>query len=127
DRAASSSLACACAGFFFSSGRRHTRFSRDWSSDVCSSDLGPAQLLAGARGDVQGHDLVEVLRRTLAQLLDRLLPGAEELLLGHCALPRVRGGKLALQLLAQGRLDPLRHGSGLALARGAAAALAGLA
>src|SRR5690606_40209680 len=21
--------------------RRHTRFSRDWSSDVCSSDLGP--------------------------------------------------------------------------------------
>src|SRR5690606_39497425 len=25
---------------FFSSRRRHTRFSRDWSSDVCSSDLG---------------------------------------------------------------------------------------
>src|SRR5690606_40389814 len=24
---------------FFSSRRRHTRFSRDWSSDVCSSDL----------------------------------------------------------------------------------------
>src|SRR2546429_7887267 len=27
------------AGFFFSSRRRHTRCSRDWSSDVCSSDL----------------------------------------------------------------------------------------
>src|SRR5690606_39552409 len=28
--------------FFFFSGRgRHTRFSRDWSSDVCSSDLLP--------------------------------------------------------------------------------------
>src|SRR5215475_15360941 len=27
--------------FFFSSRRRHTRFSRDWSSDVCSSDLTP--------------------------------------------------------------------------------------
>src|SRR5690606_41085923 len=26
---------------FFSSRRRHTRFSRDWSSDVCSSDLWP--------------------------------------------------------------------------------------
>src|SRR5690606_40689170 len=26
-------------GLFFSSRRRHTRFSRDWSSDVCSSDL----------------------------------------------------------------------------------------
>src|SRR5690606_40911390 len=29
-----------CFLFFFSSRRRHTRFSRDWSSDVCSSDLG---------------------------------------------------------------------------------------
>src|SRR3712207_9515471 len=29
--------------FFFSSRRRHTRYWRDWSSDVCSSDL----LLAG--------------------------------------------------------------------------------
>src|SRR5690606_17251422 len=28
-----------CLFFFFSSRRRHTRFSRDWSSDVCSSDL----------------------------------------------------------------------------------------
>src|SRR2546422_1840220 len=27
--------------FFFSSRRRHTRCSRDWSSDVCSSDLLP--------------------------------------------------------------------------------------
>src|SRR5438105_8874899 len=25
--------------FFFSSRRRHTRSTRDWSSDVCSSDL----------------------------------------------------------------------------------------
>src|SRR2546429_5543130 len=31
-----------CSGnscFFYSGGRRHTRCSRDWSSDVCSSDL----------------------------------------------------------------------------------------
>src|SRR6266498_393362 len=28
--------------FFFSSRRRHTRCGRDWSSDVCSSDLGRA-------------------------------------------------------------------------------------
>src|SRR5256884_5127618 len=28
--------------FFFSSRRRHTRCSRDWSSDVCSSDLSPS-------------------------------------------------------------------------------------
>src|SRR2546430_17031099 len=29
--------------FFFSSRRRHTRFDCDWSSDVCSSDLGQAR------------------------------------------------------------------------------------
>src|SRR5687768_18201172 len=28
-----------CLLFFFSSSRRHTRCCRDWSSDVCSSDL----------------------------------------------------------------------------------------
>src|SRR2546422_5251538 len=33
--------------FFFSSRRRHTRCSRDWSSDVCSSDL-PGVVLAGS-------------------------------------------------------------------------------
>src|SRR6266436_9309506 len=36
--------------FFFSSRRRHTRCSRDWSSDVCSSDLsgtGPNPTVAG--------------------------------------------------------------------------------
>src|SRR5690606_40067346 len=31
--------------FFFSSRSRHTRFSRDWSSDVCSSDLGSLFLI----------------------------------------------------------------------------------
>src|SRR5207253_5367314 len=29
------------SAFFFSSSRRHTRWPRDWSSDVCSSDLAP--------------------------------------------------------------------------------------
>src|SRR3712207_7641811 len=29
---------------FFSSRRRHTRYWRDWSSDVCSSDLGTGML-----------------------------------------------------------------------------------
>src|SRR2546422_8439437 len=35
--------------FFFSSRRRHTRCSRDWSSDVCSSDLGEAQRIKLAK------------------------------------------------------------------------------
>src|SRR5690625_7153464 len=32
--------------FFFSSRRRHTRWPRDWSSDVCSSDLSGIQVFS---------------------------------------------------------------------------------
>src|SRR5436309_2518902 len=39
-------------GFFFSSRRRHTRFSRDWSSDVCSSDLAVRRRLEGDRAQI---------------------------------------------------------------------------
>src|SRR3712207_4969047 len=40
DRQGSVSSAMYVFLFFFSSRRRHTRYWRDWSSDVCSSDLG---------------------------------------------------------------------------------------
>src|SRR2546428_2828643 len=70
--------------FFFSSRRRHTRSDRDWSSDVCSSDLrlldNSVQLLWGKQGErlmkacpafttggVWGHGRCRVQRR------DRLL------------------------------------------------------
>src|SRR3989440_804213 len=36
--------------FFFSSRRRHTRSDRDWSSDVCSSDLAVLLRKLGAEG-----------------------------------------------------------------------------
>src|SRR5207253_7492170 len=39
------------AVFFFSSRRRHTRWPRDWSSDVCSSDLNGAVRLTEALRD----------------------------------------------------------------------------
>src|SRR5690606_40714355 len=54
--------------FFFSSRRRHTRFSRDWSSDVCSSDL-----LAGGLADAGEHDAGGVAAHRLhpAQLAER--------------------------------------------------------
>src|SRR5690625_5397856 len=39
---------CRKVSFFFSSRRRHTRWPRDWSSDVCSSDLTRALVDAGA-------------------------------------------------------------------------------
>src|SRR2546421_3682906 len=46
-----------CFFFFFSSRRRHTRSDRDWSSDVCSSDLAlfvyarPKRLIAHSPGN----------------------------------------------------------------------------
>src|SRR5437870_7559270 len=50
--------------FFFSSRRRHTRWPRDWSSDVCSSDLTASSsstrrivALALAAGATPGADL----------------------------------------------------------------------
>src|SRR5690606_40205170 len=36
---------------------RHTRFSRDWSSDVCSSDLAVVDMLLAAGADVDARDL----------------------------------------------------------------------
>src|SRR5207302_2902262 len=45
--------------FFFSSRRRHTRFSRDWSSDVCSSDLIYGTLLS----DMQSNYTTIFLRQ----------------------------------------------------------------
>src|SRR5206468_6944260 len=39
--------------FFFSSRRRHTRSDRDWSSDVCSSDLERTRA-GGAAADRRG-------------------------------------------------------------------------
>src|SRR5690606_40466697 len=44
--------------FFFSSRSRHTSFSRDWSSDVCSSDLDDAVARTQA---FQHLDLARVL------------------------------------------------------------------
>src|SRR3712207_5663626 len=43
--------------FFFSSRRRHTRYWRDWSSDVCSSDLGLRVSIARAR---RPHSLLDM-------------------------------------------------------------------
>src|SRR2546429_7870431 len=57
--------------FFFSSRRRHTRCSRDWSSDVCSSDLvgdaaGPAVPLGVGSGG-----------RHVAVVVDEVVVGGE--------------------------------------------------
>src|SRR5690606_39698912 len=38
--------------------RRHTRFSRDWSSDVCSSDLDRDTLLAALDNLISDYDVM---------------------------------------------------------------------
>src|SRR3712207_8047423 len=43
--------------FFFSSRRRHTRYWRDWSSDVCSSDLITSADILDALDDLDALDL----------------------------------------------------------------------
>src|SRR2546429_6765006 len=62
--------------FFFSSRRRHTRCSRDWSSDVCSSDL--------------------YCRRWGVPLIDG----------GTVRLPRIVGQGRALEIILTGRKVP---------------------
>src|SRR5206468_5063609 len=61
--------------FFFSSRRRHTRSDRDWSSDVCSSDLESRRHGVGERVPARGlgvatPGVTKRARRMLA-LMDR--------------------------------------------------------
>src|SRR5712664_270389 len=51
--------------FFFSSRRRHTRSDRDWSSDVCSSDLRLRAVRSGVPAHAAGDGRAEV--RVLAE------------------------------------------------------------
>src|SRR5215510_6552316 len=73
--------------FFFSSRRRHTRWPRDWSSDVCSSDLergkGVGRLPGREPQRAAGGDRLDVV-------VLRLAPG------------RVVGGDVVAQLLVAG-------------------------
>src|SRR3982750_3845409 len=48
--------------FFFSSRRRHTRSDRDWSSDVCSSDLGPIIIGQACEFDYSGAQACKALK-----------------------------------------------------------------
>src|SRR5699024_12081845 len=85
-----------CFLFFFSSRRRHTRSKRDWSSDVCSSDL--------LRAD---RDLFDVLGVTLPagtlsgspkpqamQLINQLEPVKRGIYGGAIGYMGFNGGKI---------------------------------
>src|SRR2546430_6003052 len=80
-----------CKLFFFSSRSRHTRFDRDWSSDVCSSDLTHT-----AEG--KAHRYVPAVTQraaggsALSRVLNKIFDGSTELLL--------------TQLVSDRKLDP---------------------
>src|SRR5207253_8553194 len=66
---------------FFSSRRRHTRWPRDWSSDVCSSDLSaPSSLLPCCRGNC---------RPTPIASQPELMPDLQTTTVGHVRVLRL--------------------------------------
>src|SRR5206468_8449259 len=59
-------MLCFILFFFFSSRRRHTRSDRDWSSDVCSSDLSFVQRdSTAARAIIPRDKEVDALNREM--------------------------------------------------------------
>src|SRR3712207_5084302 len=91
--------------FFFSSRRRHTRYWRDWSSDVCSSDLltvGTARpAWACSCAQVNALEVAELAFTGVATSVDRpMMPGDVEV---EFAVESVRKGA------AGGRVELVTH------------------
>src|SRR5699024_9688586 len=84
--------------FFFSSRRRHTRSKRDWSSDVCSSDLGTAAKVGQVLHIFTGR-------------LETLMPRRRQRLPNGVTLGRIEAGEqlgpavLDIELLHDGPLS----------------------
>src|SRR5690242_18841323 len=73
------SLSFDCFLFFFSSRRRHTRLTCDWSSDVCSSDL----------REPTGEELAEALGLLVADVRELLALRAQRVVSLH-VLPQMQ-------------------------------------
>src|SRR6266487_6033400 len=80
---------CGSCVFFFSSRRRHTRWTGDWSSDVCSSDLeldgasderyiagrgGASRMKILFIGDIFGQPGRRIVKEALPALLEEFSP-----------------------------------------------------
>src|SRR6266436_5155629 len=82
--------------FFFSSRRRHTRCSRDWSSDVCSSDLDVDSLMADA------PRLRQITGAHVCHLLEAYVDENGPVLVYEFA-----NGQNGMELPAQRKLEPV--------------------
>src|SRR5690606_1148905 len=92
--------------FFISSRRRHTRFSRDWSSDVCSSDL--ATELGRDLSDEEMGVVSSVAGGNPLAVLESVRLGAATQHLGVAACPkRKSAGQEYLERVIEMRLERL--------------------
>src|SRR5699024_616567 len=87
--------------FFFSSRRRHTRSKRDWSSDVCSSDLAYCQGIENRLGRERD---IRFGPRTID--LDILLYGEETVSTDELTVPHPRMHERAFVLVPLAELAP---------------------
>src|SRR5262245_64813831 len=103
--------------FFFSSRRRHTRCLSDWSSDVCSSDLGEPFLLTDQAAEIIEQVFVGLpkTRATASGVLDDILELLGQVGDGGGFLPKLRseerrvgkecsGGRWAKELAKKNRM-----------------------
>src|SRR5256885_10014287 len=83
--------------FFFSSRRRHTRLQGDWSSDVCSSDLGGEHL---GRFSFVGFKPRAIIRQTGGQIEVVEKEGIERFVIGpNAESQKMRGVKDGLEVV----------------------------
>src|SRR5699024_11781757 len=86
---------------FFSSRRRHTRSKRDWSSDVCSSDL-PIAATWSEASDVLGYDMAELVANDPEGLLDQTEYTQPALVAAGVAVWRTEIGRASSRERARG-------------------------
>src|SRR5204863_1156112 len=89
--------------FFFSSRRRHTRSLRDWSSDVCSSDLDSIAAINDPAAIGLVHVLIVVLALSTAVIVVKRLVRV-------IALNQASAGRIVLRDGQQERSEERRVG-----------------
>src|SRR5438445_3804556 len=111
---------CIVFFFFFSSRRRHTRYWRDWSSDVCSSDL-TAHLTRVAQDTAGGRQVLVVRLHERPILVKWAVRGVSRVSEGSvrdkAQLAEGRPVDPAAVARARGRIDSLYRAQGYYLAQ----------